>query len=218
MTREEAFLRAVVLDPGDDAPRLVYADWLEEQGRYERAELIRVQCELARPGGACPVCDERGWQKCNAFTPQCRRKALRRREEELVYPPNGTLWAKGLRVTGWGVTYRRGFVEEVRCTTADWLEHGTGVVLAQPVTRVRLTDRDPRWGTRGRWLMGRLDCWRTNDHVRCMPEQWWPKKGVWFDHADFTSEREAWAWASDLCVDWARHAAGLPELRKSEVS
>lgn len=33
--------------PDDDAPRLVYADWLIEQGDA-RGELIRVQCQLAR--------------------------------------------------------------------------------------------------------------------------------------------------------------------------
>jgi len=31
-----------------DAPRLWYADWLEERGEVERAEFIRVQVELAR--------------------------------------------------------------------------------------------------------------------------------------------------------------------------
>jgi uncharacterized protein (TIGR02996 family) len=33
--------------PDNDAPRLVYADWLDEQGD-PRGEFIRVQCELAR--------------------------------------------------------------------------------------------------------------------------------------------------------------------------
>jgi uncharacterized protein (TIGR02996 family) len=49
---EEALLQAVWAEPDDDAPRLVYADWLEENGQPERAQLIRVQCELARPGVA----------------------------------------------------------------------------------------------------------------------------------------------------------------------
>jgi uncharacterized protein (TIGR02996 family) len=46
---ERALLNAVIAAPDDDLPRLVYADWLEEHGREERAELIRVQCNLARP-------------------------------------------------------------------------------------------------------------------------------------------------------------------------
>ncbi len=45
---EEALLAAVLADPGDDAPRLVYADWLDEHGEPERAEFIRVQIDLDR--------------------------------------------------------------------------------------------------------------------------------------------------------------------------
>ncbi|HJZ92315.1 MAG TPA: TIGR02996 domain-containing protein [Gemmataceae bacterium] len=43
-----ALLAAIREAPDDDAPRLVYADWLDEHGQPERAEFIRVQCELAR--------------------------------------------------------------------------------------------------------------------------------------------------------------------------
>jgi uncharacterized protein (TIGR02996 family) len=43
----EALLRAIGDDPDDDGPRLVYADWLEEYGLPERAELILV-CEAMR--------------------------------------------------------------------------------------------------------------------------------------------------------------------------
>jgi len=45
---EAALLRAVAAAPDDDTPRLVYADWLDDQGRHERAEFIRLQVELAR--------------------------------------------------------------------------------------------------------------------------------------------------------------------------
>jgi uncharacterized protein (TIGR02996 family) len=46
-----ALWAAVIAHPDDDAPRLVFADWLEEHGTkvdVARAEFIRVQCELAR--------------------------------------------------------------------------------------------------------------------------------------------------------------------------
>jgi uncharacterized protein (TIGR02996 family) len=55
MTDESAFIAAVRDSPEDDGPRLVYADWLDEQGDPElaaRAEFIRVQCGLAHlPAG-----------------------------------------------------------------------------------------------------------------------------------------------------------------------
>src|SRR5262249_10309152 len=51
MTPHEAFLQAICETPDDDAPRLVYADWLMERddpALVARGEFIRVQCELAR--------------------------------------------------------------------------------------------------------------------------------------------------------------------------
>src|SRR6476619_528897 len=42
MSEDEAFIRAIVDSPGDDLPRLVYADWLDDRddprGAYLRAE------------------------------------------------------------------------------------------------------------------------------------------------------------------------------------
>ena len=46
-TDDAALWRAVVATPHDDAPRLIYADWLDEHGQPERAEFVRVQCRLA---------------------------------------------------------------------------------------------------------------------------------------------------------------------------
>jgi uncharacterized protein (TIGR02996 family) len=48
MTEGDAFLRAIAEDPDDDTSRLAYADWLDEHGDHDRAEFIRLQCELAR--------------------------------------------------------------------------------------------------------------------------------------------------------------------------
>lgn len=46
MTRDEAFLHDIVTNPADDVVRLIYADWLNDHGQEDRAEFIRVQCEL----------------------------------------------------------------------------------------------------------------------------------------------------------------------------
>jgi uncharacterized protein (TIGR02996 family) len=55
---QRALLKGIAAAPHDDAPRLVYADWLDEyaaelpkkerEATAARAEIIRVQCELAR--------------------------------------------------------------------------------------------------------------------------------------------------------------------------
>lgn len=43
-----ALIASILANPQEDTPRLVYADFLEEQGEVERAEFVRAQVELAR--------------------------------------------------------------------------------------------------------------------------------------------------------------------------
>jgi uncharacterized protein (TIGR02996 family) len=50
VTPDDAFLADIIANADDDAPRLVYADWLDDHGQPERAAFIRVQCEFARDG------------------------------------------------------------------------------------------------------------------------------------------------------------------------
>ena len=45
MPDRDTFMRMIIESPDDDGPRLVYADWLEEQGDA-RAELVRIQEEM----------------------------------------------------------------------------------------------------------------------------------------------------------------------------
>ena len=42
-----ALIKAIITNPDEDTPRLVYADWLEENGQALRAEFIRLQIKLA---------------------------------------------------------------------------------------------------------------------------------------------------------------------------
>ncbi len=81
------FLAAIRAAPDDDAPRLIYADWLDEHGEPERAELIRVQCELARRESA----------------------ELRKREAELL-AEHRVAFAGPLAAPGLGFRFERGFV------------------------------------------------------------------------------------------------------------
>src|SRR5438067_8652841 len=45
MTEERAFLTAILERPDDDATKLVYADWLEEQGD-PRGEYLRLMMKV----------------------------------------------------------------------------------------------------------------------------------------------------------------------------
>ena len=44
LSQHEAFLRAIFDTPDDDTARLVYADFLQENGEEDRAQFIRWQC------------------------------------------------------------------------------------------------------------------------------------------------------------------------------
>src|SRR4051812_916255 len=48
IAEQRGFWAAIRANPDDDTPRLVYADWLQENGDPARAEFIRLQCEIAR--------------------------------------------------------------------------------------------------------------------------------------------------------------------------
>ena len=50
MNERDAFIRGIAANLYDDAPRVAFADWLDERGGKAdraRAEFIRLQCELA---------------------------------------------------------------------------------------------------------------------------------------------------------------------------
>src|SRR5690348_16957962 len=88
MTRDTAeLLEAVLLDPADTSVRLMLADALEEAGEGQRAEFIRVQCELARADDS--------WRPPEGLTPSEARDRLRRRQRELL-KANFGLWTDGL--------------------------------------------------------------------------------------------------------------------------
>jgi uncharacterized protein (TIGR02996 family) len=114
-----ALLAAVCAAPEDDLPRLAYADWCEDNGEAERAELIRVQLEIANLGGLVPAnmpsllkasSDDYGRM---ALKDDERELALRRRERELLTKPvrsrpdgDGNAaegWSGGTCEKQWGV-------------------------------------------------------------------------------------------------------------------
>jgi uncharacterized protein (TIGR02996 family) len=88
MSAERGLLEDVLAHPQEDSPRLIYADWCEENGDPARAELIRVQIELAR----LPRWDG-------------RRLALEGREKALL-ERHTERWCE--RLPGWGEEGREG--------------------------------------------------------------------------------------------------------------
>ena len=91
MSAALGFLEDIKRHPDDDAPRLIFADWLDEHGD-PRGELIRVQCALDRlPAG------------------DARRDALLRRERDLLLA-HAQAWLGPLALAGGRWSFRRGLL------------------------------------------------------------------------------------------------------------
>jgi uncharacterized protein (TIGR02996 family) len=119
MSVHEAFLRSIIEAPDDDTPRLIYADWLDDNDDPDRAEFIRVQCSLAGLAAGDP-----------------RQPGLADREQELLRQ-HGWAWAEDFSslISAW--TYRRGFIEVVQMhleTTRDAIR---SVLGKAPIRHIR---------------------------------------------------------------------------------
>ncbi len=137
----DAFIAAIVAEPGDDLPRLIFADHLEESGEpanVARAEFIRVQVELA--GVKCewegtPVSCQRYSQKCEP----CKRMPALRERENWLFAANADAWFPV--PNGYGLDWEinlerhqrteaqrpgtylisRGFISRVSCTLSAFI-------------------------------------------------------------------------------------------------
>jgi uncharacterized protein (TIGR02996 family) len=124
MSSEAAFLSEIRERPEDDAPRLVFADWLDDRGEPERAEFVRCQVRLE----ALPEWDP-------------DRFGLEERALDLLaeHRPRWTAhlpkWARAEELS-----FRRGMLESARLSPATFLRHGERLAQLIPLSRVRLDD------------------------------------------------------------------------------
>jgi uncharacterized protein (TIGR02996 family) len=120
---ERAFLDAILDAPDDDGPRLIYADWLEDNDLPHRGEFIRLQCRLAT---------------MQEYDPE--RLPLEQREADLLCVHERE-WAEALPTVarpGYRGAYRRGFVEQASLTATDFLKRGAGLFAATPVSVLQI--------------------------------------------------------------------------------
>ncbi len=120
---ESALLRGICIDPDADLPRLVYADWLDEHGRSDRANLIRLQ--LCHPS----VCSN-----------------LSRGEEvSRLLVVNREAWRRELPRWFWTwydrndpPEYIRGFVNHASVFASPFVRFGSHLLDRSPITSLRL--------------------------------------------------------------------------------
>jgi uncharacterized protein (TIGR02996 family) len=119
---DQGFLDDIAAHPEDDAPRLIYADWLEDNGQGHRAEFIRLQCRLA-------TLDE--------HDPE--RLLLEERQADLLLVCEQE-WRGSLptSIRKEPVSFRRGFVEQVSLTATTFLRKGEELFTQVPFREVQL--------------------------------------------------------------------------------
>ncbi len=236
MTRREsldaAFLRAVCEEPHSDTPRLVFSDWLEEQGGADsaaRAEFIRVQIELARrfgaPAGGGPAVTGDKEADAEEARLRLRGRDLLRDWRAWVPPfvPAGEIYLGGSPCrhdreklsAHIGVGFRRGFVAEVMLTAADFLTHAGALFAAAPIERVTLTDKrasEPMMPERA----GSFRFYKEpGEGADVLPEELFDAVygEAQYDGWYFSSKQEAIDALSAACVTFGRRAASLPPLK-----
>ncbi len=146
MSEQAALLAAIVAYSDEDTPRLIYADWLDENGDPIRAEFIRLQVELER----------RSIPK--VWTDDLRVKFRRFRELIVNYADE---WAYDLGIPRTRATFRRGFIEEVVCTHDELPHPNNPALLREPVSALCVS-RDLRLPTQpipGLHILERLAAW-----------------------------------------------------------
>lgn len=150
-TTRLAFLRAILSDPGDDLPRLVYADWLDENGEPDRAAYIREGIEYANwfdPHEQAPrAIDARKRLACLLTHWWPQGWPIRPAPGDDYLYLHNSLGAAVLSATdspGHRAVLHRGFVSKVVCPAEVWLRHADELYW-----HPKQTAECPRCGGRG---------------------------------------------------------------------
>ncbi len=147
MNDKLSLLRNIIIDPKCDVARLVYADYLQENGEEERAEFVRIQVDLGKlvPLSRLAKLD---WM----LAPDESREALdkvdelRRRERELwcdgawewlklgglhqvdTQQPCHSVWVDDNQIGSIRTLVTRGLISHVTCTAGDFLKYADQLV------------------------------------------------------------------------------------------
>ncbi len=118
----EGFWKPIRDDPEADAPRLIFADWLDDLGDAHRAEFIRVQVALAK------------------LPPHDRHRHDLANTERSLLSRFGEAWARPYSGLATGPVFRRGFIEEAKVTARQFLAQAPALFQAGPLRHLHLLD------------------------------------------------------------------------------
>jgi uncharacterized protein (TIGR02996 family) len=121
MTDGDALRRTVVAAPDDDTPRLIYADWLDENSQSERATFIRRQVEAAR---------------AEPFSLQARTVETAANNLLEKYQRN---WSRHLdEFDSESPRFKRGFIEHVDVEPTTFVKSNASILGVEPIQSLRI--------------------------------------------------------------------------------
>lgn len=235
MTEGDALLRAIIEEPDCNDLRLIYADWLGDNGQDARAEFIRLQiavweaerdCLCGRKGGGHgPAGGQHHNGPCAGDQVRVEGGQAHRLASLLLdgnaaewfaaFAPHGQISTRGaLWRNGQAAICRRGFLEEISldCARLDVLP---AVAKGQPLRRVVLIGKRPVSvfnNTTFQWVRSESysESWCLAgdlfDRLRDADRVGRPEED-WAIMADYRSADRALADLSQACIRWARGEA-----------
>lgn len=122
---ESPLFQEILANPHDRELRLVFADWLEEQGD-PRGELVRLQCQLENMTRS-----ETGYSRLRARAGKLERQ----------HGGFGDLKKVAIAKT----ELRGGFAERVELTPARWIKHAAEIIRTTPLRDLRLKGKSAKF-------------------------------------------------------------------------
>ena len=209
MTERDVLLRAILADPADDAPRLIFADWLDEHGHSLRAHFIRVSIAVHRkePGSG----------------------EFKRAIDAAGMSLDDLSWAGAALDPGWhdgglsNAEWDRAFISAIHCPVDTFVRRAKSIFLTQPIVNVFLSDRQPHlesgfWGwtneiendssgTPGDVPTHSIPACLMAPYLHASRQGGFSRQGAFY-----LSPELALAALSNACVSFGRQLAGLPAL------
>ncbi|MFM8272421.1 MAG: TIGR02996 domain-containing protein [Gemmata sp.] len=120
MSDRDALLAAILANPAEDTPRLVYADWLQENGEPARGEFVRLQVGAAQ---------------AEPFSPQAREcEAAAQR----LLAKNVQAWTRHISDHVVGQRFVRGFVGHAVVNAATFARDAPALFAVEPVDSLQV--------------------------------------------------------------------------------
>lgn len=133
----DKLLLEIINHPNDDSLRLVYADCLDDNGEYQRAEYIRLSMEACHAKKDVAA----SFLKKAMGILYGGQDRLEGAQGHVIVTTNSTAWTKSL----WGATdaavlWERGFVYYVACTWRTFTNRAPQLFREHPITLVDISD------------------------------------------------------------------------------